>query len=55
MKELQKQVKELLESRTQSFRSIARDNDISVPTLTRIKNDKGVSDKTLHYLKDILR
>ena len=45
MKELQKEVKELLESRTQSFRSIARDNDISVPTLTRIRKDMEVSER----------
>jgi hypothetical protein len=55
MKELQQGLKELLESRTQSLRSIARDHDISVPTLTRIKHNKDVSDKTIHYLKDILK
>jgi len=55
MKQLQEEVRELLQTRTQTLRSIARDNDISVPTLTRIRKKMPVSDKTLYYLKDVLK
>lgn len=52
--ELQQEVKELLKSRTQSLNSISNDYDISLPTLSKIRNGKKVSKKTLVYLKDCL-
>jgi predicted transcriptional regulator len=54
MNDLQTEVKELLESRTQSFREIAEKHKISVPTLTKIKKGKEVSLKTLVYLRSVL-
>ena len=53
-KDLLKEAEELLKSRTQSLNSISNDYDISLPTLSKIRNGKKVSKKTLVYLKDCL-
>lgn len=51
---LQQEVKELLESRTQSLKSIAKQYGISEPTLSKIRAGKKVSDKSLVFVKEIL-
>lgn len=55
MNDLHKEVKELLLSRTLTLKGISKSHKISLPTLNKIKKGEKVSDKSLIYLKEILK